>query len=60
MTILALLIGTGFIVAALFILPGTYYFTRYYWGPAIMTWFSGDYIGIEGEKEWLFFLSMPL
>jgi|GEM_PF-2307578 hypothetical protein len=40
MTILALLIGTGFIVAALFILPGTYYFTRYYWGPAIMTWFS--------------------
>lgn len=39
-TILALLIGIGFIVAALFILLGTYYFTRYYWGPAIMTWFS--------------------
>ncbi len=30
----------AFFTAAVFILVGTYYFTLYYWGPAILTWFS--------------------
>ncbi|HYE54963.1 MAG TPA: hypothetical protein VD996_08980, partial [Chitinophagaceae bacterium] len=32
---LLLLAMTGFLVI------GTYYFTKFYWGPAILEWFSG-------------------
>jgi hypothetical protein len=28
------------LTASFFIVVGTYYFTLYYWGPAILTWFN--------------------
>ena len=29
------------LLMTLFLLTGTYYFTKFYWGPAIVGWFSG-------------------
>ncbi len=33
--------SAGLILATLFLLTGTYFFTRYYWGPAILSWITG-------------------